>query len=74
MTKLMEQLVSEAGRLSPEAQDSLAAVWLSEVRGGLVSDSLREELERRLAEHEANPGDVVSWDALQARVRERLAR
>lgn len=31
-----------------------------------------EELERRLAEHEANPDAVVSWDEVKARALARL--
>ena len=32
----------------------------------------REELDRRLAEHEANPDDVVSWEEIKASISTRL--
>jgi putative addiction module component (TIGR02574 family) len=36
-----------------------------------ISDGLRAELDRRLAEHRANPDDVVPWEQVKA---EALAR
>ncbi len=36
-----------------------------------MSDGQRQELERRLAEHEADPSDVVPWEQVKA---EALAR
>jgi len=36
-----------------------------------LTDAQRQELERRLAEHEANPGDAVPWEQVKA---EALAR
>jgi putative addiction module component (TIGR02574 family) len=31
-----------------------------------LTEAQREELERRLAAHEASPGDVVPWDEVKA--------
>ncbi len=31
-----------------------------------LSDAQRLELERRLAEHEANPGDLIPWEQIKA--------
>lgn len=31
-----------------------------------LTDAQRRELERRLAEHEANPNDVVTWEQVEA--------
>src|SRR5262249_27721726 len=39
-----------------------------------LSDAQRQELERRLAEHEANPGDVVPWERVKAEARAGLGR
>lgn len=36
-----------------------------------LSDSLRRELERRLAEHQTNPKDAIPWEQIKA---EALAR
>ncbi len=36
-----------------------------------LSDSLRQELERRMAEHQANPNDAIPWEQIKA---EALAR
>ena len=37
-----------------------------------LTDEQRIELDRRLAEHEANPDDVVSWEEVKASMRARL--
>ena len=74
MTKLMEQVLAAANQLPASDQDVLAAVWLGDVRDGVVTDDLRHDLEARLREHEANPSDVLSWEQVQARVAERFAR
>lgn len=39
-----------------------------------VTDAQRAELDRRLADHEANPNDVVSWDEVRASLNQRLKR
>jgi putative addiction module component (TIGR02574 family) len=36
-----------------------------------LTDAQRQELQRRLAEHEANPDDVIPWEQVK---REALAR
>jgi putative addiction module component (TIGR02574 family) len=46
------------------AQDIIDSV-LSERRPAL-SQAKRDELRRRKAEHEANPGDVIPWEQLEA--------
>jgi putative addiction module component (TIGR02574 family) len=38
------------------------------------TDVQRDELDRRLAEHETNPDDVVSWEELRDSITERLKR
>ena len=37
-----------------------------------LSDAHRAELDRRLAEHEANPNDVVSWEDVKDSIAARL--
>ena len=39
-----------------------------------LSDAQRQELERRLAEHEANPDDVVPWEQIKAQALARFQR
>jgi len=37
-----------------------------------LSAEQRQELERRLAEHRANPASAIPWDEARARLRERF--
>ena len=39
-----------------------------------VSEAQRAELDRRLAEHEAQPDDVVSWEDVKASIVPRLKK
>jgi putative addiction module component (TIGR02574 family) len=39
-----------------------------------LTDAQRAELDRRIADHEANPDDVVSWEKAKASITERLKR
>jgi putative addiction module component (TIGR02574 family) len=39
-----------------------------------LTDQQRAELDRRIADHETNPDDVVSWEDVKASVSERLKR
>ena len=39
-----------------------------------LTDPQRAELDRRIADHEANPDDVVSWEKVKTSVSERLKR
>ncbi|HEY1065488.1 MAG TPA: addiction module protein [Pirellulales bacterium] len=39
--------------------------------GPMISEELRKELDRRLAEHAANPNDAIPWEIVKA---EALAR
>ena len=40
----------------------------------LLADPLRDELRRRVADDDANPDDVVSWDIVKATTLARLKR
>ena len=53
-----------------ELWDSIAVEPVS----GHLSDGLRGELERRLAEHQANLGDVVPWEQIKAEAFARFPR
>ena len=39
-----------------------------------LTDPQRTELDRRIADHEANPDDVVTWEKVKVAVSERLKR
>lgn len=39
-----------------------------------LTDAQRAELDRRLADHEAHPEDVVSWEDVKTSIAERLKR
>jgi putative addiction module component (TIGR02574 family) len=45
-----------------------------EVRNAPLTEELKRELDRRLAEYEAHPERAVPWEEVHARVKERLAR
>lgn len=58
--------VEDRRRLLDELSESLAEAPLSEAQG--------RELARRLAAHEADPGDVVPWEVVKAEARARFRR
>lgn len=39
-----------------------------------LTDAQRSELDRRIAEHEANPDDVVPWEDVKASMGQRLRK
>ncbi|MBI3574458.1 MAG: addiction module protein [Gammaproteobacteria bacterium] len=39
-----------------------------------LTEAQRTELDRRIAEHEANPDDVVPWEEVKASITERLKK
>jgi putative addiction module component (TIGR02574 family) len=59
--------VAERLTLVEELWDSIAA-------STPITDAQRAELDRRLADHEANPDDVVSWEEVQSSITARLAK
>jgi putative addiction module component (TIGR02574 family) len=56
-------------RMSVEERLKLIqAIWASIVASDErppISDALRAELDRRLADHQANPQDVVPWEQVR---------
>jgi putative addiction module component (TIGR02574 family) len=65
-------------RLSVEDRIALAtAIWDSIAAGAhppLLTDAQRMELERRLANHAADPADVVPWEQVKAEALARFKR
>lgn len=55
------------------AQEILDSVIVEQAPTGL-SEAKRKELERRLAEHEANPNDVIPWEQIEAEALARFQR
>lgn len=52
-------------------------IWATicvDARSFPLSDAQRAELDRRVAEDDAFPNDVLPWDEVKASVRSRLAR
>jgi len=62
--------VEERLELMHEIWESLA----SEPNRPHLTEPQREELERRLAEHEADPGDVVPWEEVKAQALARFPK
>jgi len=56
--------------LVEELWDSIA----SDTAAVPLTDAQRAELDRRLAEHEANPDDVVPWEDIKASIAARLKK
>ena len=65
-------------RMSVEDRTALAtAIWDSsaaESRPPLLTETQRQELERRLADHAANPDDVIPWEQVKAQALARFQR
>jgi putative addiction module component (TIGR02574 family) len=56
--------------LATATWDSIAA----EPHPPLLTEAQRQELQRRLADHAANPDDVVPWERVKAEAIARFAR
>jgi putative addiction module component (TIGR02574 family) len=65
-------------RMSVEDRIALAtAIWdsiVTEPHPPLLTEAQRLELERRLADHAANPEDVVPWEQVKAEALARFQR
>lgn len=70
--------VSDIQRMSVEDRISLVtAIWdniASEPHDPLLDEAQRLELERRLADHAANPDDVLPWEQVKAEALARFQR
>jgi putative addiction module component (TIGR02574 family) len=65
-------------QMSVEDRSALAtAIWdsiVAETHPPLLTEPQRLELERRLADHAANPRDVVPWEQVKAKALARFQR
>lgn len=72
------QILEQAKQLSIEEQLELVeALWDSIAEHDAVppiTDDQRAELDRRIADHEANPDDVVPWDEVKASALARIGQ
>jgi putative addiction module component (TIGR02574 family) len=60
-------------QLSVEERIALVEeLWDSIAEATPLTEAQRAELDRRLAEHEASPEDVVPWEVIKASIAERL--
>ena len=63
-------LLQQASTLDIDEQIELVvAIWTGIVSRGAVptlTEAQKIELDRRLADHLANPNDVISWDEVKA--------
>lgn len=62
--------IEERLTLVEELWDSIVA----DSRAVPLTDAQRTELDRRIAEHEANPDDVVPWEEIKTSISERLKK
>ena len=64
------QLLQQASALDIDEQIELVeAIWDGIVSRGAapsLTETQKTELDRRLADHLANPNDVISWDDVKA--------
>jgi len=76
MSPTLEELGID--RLSIQERLALVQEILDSVmaeRGpGPLSEAKRQELQRRLTDHAANPGDVIPWEQVKAEVEARFRR
>jgi putative addiction module component (TIGR02574 family) len=76
MTAILQQLgidrmtVAERIALAQEILDSVVA----EQPRPPLSEAMRRELDRRLADHAANPADAVPWEEVEAATLKRFSR
>ncbi len=67
---MKNQLLQQVGELTVEDQLALVEeIWNRIARSDQAptpTESQKAELDRLLAEHEANPGDVLNWDEVEA--------
>ncbi len=62
--------IEERLTLVEEIWDSIAA----DSAAVPLTQAQRDELDRRIADHEANPDDVVSWEEVKTSITERLKK
>ena len=70
MAGIMGLSVEDRITLAQRIWDSIAA----DPAAVALTDEQRAELERRLADHQDNPADVVGWEEAEARIRAQLKK
>lgn len=72
------QLLDQARKLSLDEQIELVeALWNDIVERNAVpplTEAQKTELDRRIADHESNPDDVVSWEQVKAEALHRIGK
>jgi len=72
------QLLDQAKKLSLDEQiERVEALWYNIVERNAVplpTEAQKDELDRRIADHEANPHDVVSWEEVKAEALRRIGK
>lgn len=69
ISDLLHLSVAERLQLVEDLWDSIA----SEPEALELTQAQKEELDRRMAEHRADPGSALPWDEVQARLRHRFS-
>ena len=64
---LLKLPIAERLQLIDDLWDSIAADRANQP----FTDALKREIDRRLAEHEADPSTALDWDAVRAELRSR---
>ena len=71
-------IAKEVAVLSPDQRiELIGEIWntlAAAPESVSVPESHRVELARRVAAHRAAPGELISWDAVEAQVDERLRK
>ena len=68
VSDLLHLSVAERLQLVEDLWDSIAA----QPEALELTEAQKEELDRRLAEHRADPGSAIPWDEFQTQLRQRL--
>jgi len=72
------QLLDQARKLDVDEQIELVeALWDNIIEHNAVpplTEAQMAELDRRIADHEANPDDVVSWEEVKAEALNRIGK
>ncbi len=72
----VESLLRQAEALTPSERRELAARLMEVVMADNppLSDAMKAELDRRIADSDANPGSGIPWEVVKARAEERARR
>ena len=69
ISDLLHLSVAERLQLVEDLWDSIA----EEPEAMQLTQAQKEELDRRMAEHRADPGSAIPWDEVRARLRQRFS-